>query len=216
MCSYLAKTVDADGGTTAVYWATGPGGTEIEEIGDLTAEQAAGFDFRGPASWGGGTQLLPAVRYFVERFASAPWGIYVFITDGAVDDLEAVKDFTRQLAKDIDVGRRMPVKLVMIGLGQEVDETQLAELDDLDTGTEFDLWDHKLASEMKQLAEIFAEVVDENVRVADSGLVRDSAGNVVKNYADVGLPALLEFVLPAGSNAFTLEVAGQSITQPLG
>lgn len=215
MCAYLASKVDADGGTTAIYWATGPGGAQIEEIGDLTAQQAESFDFVGPQNWGTGTQLLPAVKYFVERFADAEWGMYVFISDGAVEDLEVVKDYTRQLATDIDVGRRFPVKLVLVGLGNEVDEVQLAELDDLDTGTDLDLWDHKLAAEMRHLAEIFAEVVDENVRVADSGVIKDSQGNVIKNYADVGLPAYLEFTLPPGSTSFTLEVGGQAVTQPV-
>src|SRR3979409_63220 len=36
LCAYLARKIDADGGTTCVYWATGPGGSRIEEIGDLT------------------------------------------------------------------------------------------------------------------------------------------------------------------------------------
>jgi hypothetical protein len=172
MCAYLAEKVDADGGTTAIYWATGRW-AQIEEIGDLTAEQAKTFDFKGPKNWGTGTQLLPAVKYFAERFADAEWGMYVFISDGTIDDLEAVKEHTRQMAKDMDVGRRLPLKLVLIGLGEQVDESQMEELDDLDTGTEFDLWDHKLASEMRNLAEIFAEVVDQNTRVADSGIIKD-------------------------------------------
>lgn len=215
MCSYLANKVDADGGTTAIYWATGPAGAQIEEIGDLTAQQAESFEFKGPQSWGTGTQLLPAVQYFVERFDDAEWGMYVFVSDGAIDDMDAVKDYTRQLATDIDVGRRFPVKLVLVGLGDEVNEAQLLELDDLDTGTDLDIWDHKLAAEMRHLAEIFAEVVDENVRVADSGVIKDSHGNLIKNYADVGLPAYLEFTLPPDATSFTLEVAGQSVTQPL-
>jgi len=53
MCAYLANKVDADGGTTAIYWATGPAGSQIEEIGDLTAQQAETFDFGGPKLWGG-------------------------------------------------------------------------------------------------------------------------------------------------------------------
>ncbi|MCB9078371.1 MAG: VWA domain-containing protein [Anaerolineaceae bacterium] len=215
MCSYLANKIDADGGTTAIYWATGPGGAQIQEIGDLTGSQAETFDFKGPQNWGSGTQLLPAVKYFVERFADADWGMYVFITDGAIEDLEAVKDYTRQLATDIDVGRRFPVKLVLIGLGEDVDQSQMEELDDLETGTDVDIWDHKLAAEMRHLAEIFAEVVDKNARVADSGTIKDSDGNMIKNYSDVGLPAYLEFILPPGSTSFTLEVGGQTIRQPL-
>ena len=46
---------------------------------------------RPPQHFGTGTQLLPAVRYFVERFKDAPWGFFVFITDGELFDLEEVK-----------------------------------------------------------------------------------------------------------------------------
>src|ERR1700757_4259818 len=30
LCAYLARRIDADGGTTCIYWAVGPGGSEIE------------------------------------------------------------------------------------------------------------------------------------------------------------------------------------------
>jgi hypothetical protein len=103
---------------------------------------------------------LPAAKYFVERFKDAPWGFYVFITDGELHDLEEVKHYSRQLAKEVAARRRNPVKFVLIGIGSNVNEQQMEELDDLDTGTEIDLWDHKLAAEMRVLQEIFAEVVD--------------------------------------------------------
>ncbi len=153
------------------------------------------------------------MRYFVDRFKDAPWGFYIFITDGELHDLEEVKTYSRQLAREVAAGRRKPVKFVLIGIGASVNERQMEELDDLDTGTSIDLWDHKLASEMRVLQEIFAEVVDKNARVADTGKVLDSQGRVVKNYSDTGLPALLEFELPAGSTHFTLDVAGQQIRQ---
>src|SRR2546423_6986958 len=90
VCAYLARKLDADGGTTCIYWATGPGGGSIEEIGDLRAEEAERHVFGPPRNFGTGTQLLPAVRYFVERFKDAPWGFYVFITDRGLHDLDAV------------------------------------------------------------------------------------------------------------------------------
>jgi len=214
MCAYLASKLDADGMTKAIYWATGSG-AKIEEIGDLTEKQANAHDFVGPKSYGGSTKLLPALRYFIDHFRSAPWGMYVFITDGAVQDLDEVKQYTTQLARDIAGGKRNDLKLVMIGVGDRINEGQMEELDDLDTGTDVDLWDHKLAAEMQELAEIFAEVVDENTIIADSGLIRDSDGNVVADYRDKGVPALLTFVLPSGSASFTLEIAGQSVTQPI-
>src|SRR5258708_15791499 len=77
ICAYLARKVDADGGTTCIYWATGPGGGKVEEIGDFRAEEAERHTFGPPKQFGTGTQLLPAVKYFVERFKDAPSRFYV-------------------------------------------------------------------------------------------------------------------------------------------
>ena len=210
--AYLARNLDADGGTTCIYWAVGPGGSQVEVVGDLTADQAERHTFGPPQDFGTGTQLLPAVRYFVERFKDAPWGFYVFITDGELHDLDEVMAYSKRLAQDIAAGRRNPVKFVLIGVGPDVNEHQMEELDDLDTGTDVDLWDHKLAAEMRVLEEIFAEVVDKNARVADNGRILDPQGRVVKDYADVGLPAYLEFEVPAGADV--LHPGGQRHARP--
>jgi hypothetical protein len=215
LCAYLARKIDSDGGTTCVYWAVGPGGGEIEVVGDLTADQAEQHVFGPPRDFGTGTQLLPAVKYFVERFKDAPWGFYVFVTDGELHDLDAVKDYSSRLAKEVSAGRRNPLKFVLIGVGADVNEAQMVELDDLDSGVDVDLWDHKLAAEMRVLQEIFAEVVEKNARVSDHGRILDPNGRVVKDYSDTGLPAFLEFEMPAGSNYFTLDVNGQRINQAL-
>ena len=215
LCAYLARKIDADGGTTCIYWAVGTGGGQIEVVGDLTADQAEKHVFGPPRDFGTGTQLLPAVKYFVDRFKDAPWGFYVFITDGELHDLDAVMDYSKRLAKDVSAGRRNPLKFVLIGIGKEVNEAQMTELDDLDAGVDVDLWDHKLAAEMRVLQEIFAEVVDKHSRVADNGRVLDPNGRVVKDFSDTGLPAFLEFEMPAGSNYFTLDVNGQRIDQVL-
>jgi hypothetical protein len=215
LCAYLARRIDADGGTTCIYWAVGPGGSQVQVIGDLRAEEAERHVFGPPDDFGTGTQLLPAVRYFVERFRDAPWGIYVFVTDGELHDLDAVKAYSTRLAREITAGRRRPVKFVLIGIGPAVNETQMEELDDLDTGTEIDLWDHKLAAEMRMLQEIFAEVVDKNARVAEKGRILDPQGRVVKDFGDTGVPAYLEFEMPSGADYFTLEVSGNRIHQGL-
>src|SRR5947209_4536328 len=129
LCTYLARNIDADGGTTCIYWAVGTGGGDIEVVGDLTADQAERHVFGPPKDFGTGTQLLPAVRYFVDRFKDAPWGFYVFITDGELHDLEEVIAYSKRLAQDVKSGRRNPVKFVLIGLGKDVNEYQMTELD---------------------------------------------------------------------------------------
>jgi hypothetical protein len=215
LCAYLARKIDADGGTTCIYWATGPGGSAIEVVGDLRAEAAEQHVFGPPRDFGTGTQLLPAVRYFVERFADAPWGFYVFITDGELHDLEEVKEYSAWLAREIEARRHNPVKFVLIGVGANINEQQMEELDDLDTGTDVDLWDHKIAAEMRVLQEIFAEVVDKNSRIAEKGRILDPQGRVVKDFADTGMTAYLEFEMPAGADYFTLEVNDNRIHQGL-
>src|SRR4029079_17375040 len=128
VCAYLARKIDADGGTTCIYWATGAGGSQVEVIGDLTADQAEQHTFGPPREFGTGTQLLPAVKYFVERFKDAPWGFYVFVTDGELHDLDAVKSYSIQLARDVAAKRRRPLKFVLIGVGPNVDENQMEQL----------------------------------------------------------------------------------------
>src|SRR5947209_1853699 len=215
LCAYLARKLDADGGTTCIYWATGPGGSRIQQVGDLTADQAEQHLFGPPQDFGTGTQLLPAVKYFVDRFADAPWGFYIFITDGELHDLDAVKQYSTELARAVQAGRRKPLKFVLIGVGDNINEQQMEELDDLDTGTDVDLWDHKIAAHMRVLQEIFAEVVSKNARISDTGKILDAQDRVVKNYSDTGVPAFLEFELPAGSPFFVLDVEGQRIKQEL-
>ena len=215
ICSYLARKIDSDGGTTCIYWAVGSSGQYVQEIADFTADQAEAHEFGAPNEFGTGTYLLPAVKYFTERFKDAPWGFYVIITDGELFDLKDVKQYTKQLAQEIAAGRRNPVKFVLVGLGPDANERQMEELDDLDTGTNLDLWDHKLASELRVLQQIFAEVVDKNARVADNGKILDTQGNVIKNYSDIGLPAFLEFEIPSDQQYFTLSVNGSTVHQPL-
>ncbi len=213
--AYLASNLDADGGTTVIYWACGDG-KQIEVIGDLTAEDCEKAPFQGPkqVDFGDGTALAPAVKYFVERFADADNGMYIFLTDGELNDLEDVKEYTITLCRDIQAKRRKPVKCVLIGIGENVNEAQMEELDDLDSGTDVDIWDHKIAREMRAIVEIFAEVVSEHQIVAPHGRVFDSSGAEVISFSD-GLPARVAFQMAASSDWFELEVAGQRIRQPV-
>lgn len=226
MAEYLAN-FDSDGNTTVVYWACGLGDS-LEELGDMNAQKSRTFEFNEPKSPGKGTRLLPAIRYFAEqKFPTAPWGIYVFITDGVIEDLDAVKAYTLEIGRQMSSGQRNFIKFVLIGLGHNIDEDQMSQLDDLDygglqlpNGDDVDLWDHTTAAEMKSLDEIFKECVSKNTLISPSAQIVDSNGQPVKpldgkNYAD-GLPALVEFSMSRDSTSFTLTLPnGQSFKQPL-
>ena len=216
MTAYLASSLDADGGTTVIYWACGDDGKQVEILGDLTAEDCEKAVFEGPKSFsfGKGTHLAPAVRYFVDRFKDAKRGMYIFITDGHLHDLDELKEYTTQLAKKIEAGKHNSVKCVLIGIGDDINEDQMEELDDLETGTDVDIWDHKIAKEMRALIEIFAEVVSENTIVAPTATIYDDSGQEVVKFSD-GLPAKVTFKMSPSSNAFDLEVADRRIHQTL-
>lgn len=226
MAEYLAK-FDADGKTTVIHWACGLGDS-LEILGDMCAEQVRSFRFNEPKSPGKGTRLLPAVQYFAdERFPDAPWGIYVFITDGIIEDLEQVKEYSLKIGRELANGKRGFIKFVLIGLGSAIDEDQMIELDDLDyeglvrpNGDPVDLWDHTSAAEMTSLDQIFKECVSSQTMILPSAQVTDSTGRPVRplgdrSFAD-GLPALIEFYAASEATSFTLTLPdGTSFTQPL-
>ncbi|MFO1429570.1 MAG: VWA domain-containing protein [Candidatus Competibacteraceae bacterium] len=210
---FLAGHLDAQGHTTLIYWACGDG-SQIEVAGDFDEAHCATADIVGPrtTTFGKRTLLLPALNYFIERFRDARRGMYVFVTDGKIDDFAEVTRYTIQLAQAIASGRRNPVKGVLIGVGDQIDLQQMENLDHLDTGTDVDIWDCKTAKEMRSLKEIFAEVVDEQAVIASSAAIYDSAGKLVKKYTD-GLPGRDTIVLAPDCKWFELEVLGRRIRQ---
>lgn len=224
MAQYLAQ-FSSTGHCDLVYWAVNPAGDAVEPIGAIAAADAQTVPIAGPKKlpWGRGTKLLPPVKHFVEtEFRTAAWAICVFVTDGVIEDLAAVKAYCLQFAKQIVSGQRKFVKLVLLGVGEEVDEAQMEELDDMfegsglkdPDGNDIDLWDHKLAAEMQKVEEIFAEVVSADAIVVESGRVTNQAGVLCRDYPD-GLPALLRFRLPARSTAFTIAFPGGTVTQDI-
>lgn len=212
--AYFAENVDADGGTTLIYWACGNVGNEFEVVGDFTHAQCATLEIKGPREkkWGDGTYLMPAIQYFVDRFEDAEKGMYAFVTDGTINDFEELKGYSVELARQIASGQRKPVKFVLIGLGPNVDTAQLAELDDLETGS-VDLWDYKLASEIKNVLSIFAEVVGSNMLIPGECLIVVN-GKTVAAFPN-GIPCTISFRMPALANEFEFVVNGQSIKQKL-
>lgn len=222
MASFLAN-YSFDGRANVVYWACSPDGSAIEEVGRFNADEVQTVSFTGPKKnpWGRQTRLLPPVKYFAETaFKNAPWAMGVIVTDGIIDDLPDVKSYCTALGKQIATGQRGFFKLVLIGLGPEVDEGQMEELDDMfegsglqtSDGEDVDIWDHKLASEMQKLEEIFSEVVGKHTIVVPSGRVLDSNGKVAQEYSD-GVPAVLEFNVPSNATGFTLEWPGGNVSQ---
>ncbi len=209
----LASNLDSHGGTTVIYWACGDG-ADIEVVGDFTVSQCRFIEVSGPGKVGLGqkTIITPAVKYFVERFSDAKYGIYIFITDGRIEDMEDIKEYTLELSQEIAFKERNPLKCILIGVGNGIDKHQLEELHHLDTGNNIDIWDYKIAGELQELVQICTEVVNENKIIAPRAVIYDNKGNLVKRFND-GLPAKVCISMPLTAQWFELEVYGKTICQ---
>lgn len=215
--TYLADNLDSEGKIEIIYWALGPNGDETEKIDSFTSASIQKAFFQGPtevARFGKETHLFPAVSYFEKNSRTSKRGFFVFITDGNINDLECVIKFTKDLAKDIESKKRNFFKAVIIGLGDDISERQMIDLDDLDTGTDVDIWDHKIAKNVRDVIEIFAELVSENEIVAPIGSIYDIQHNLIKRFND-GVPAKFTFEMSKSSNSFVLEVGNQTFTQSI-
>lgn len=209
------------GKASAIYWAVSPDGGKTEDVGDFDENGWSNVVISGPKKekWGKGTKLLPAIQYGVNSVANgSDLTIGVIITDGIIEDEKESIDYCLTIGKEMASGKRKPVKLILIGIGQEVDEGQLERFDDMfeGTGIDYDLWSHGMVASMQDesdiLAVLYGELIDEETVIADSGRVEDAAGKVLINWSD-GMPGKFRFVLPKGQNQFTIKAGGQEVTQ---
>jgi hypothetical protein len=218
MLEYLA-TKDRNGRLRVAYWACKRAGDGIEVLGELTGVNASEYTFRGPKELGGRTLLAPAITDFIQYFEArvrdgARQGCAVFITDGQLHDAERVKELAAIIAGRV-ARRELPrVNFILVGVGDRIDEEQLEDICHQEYPGVGHLWCHRIAGEIKEVAELVAVLVDETMTVADGGVVYDDLGAVLRRY-EGRLPAVLEFPIREGAKSFTLEVGGKRYTQPL-
>lgn len=217
MLEYLASK-DRNGVLRVAYWACGSG-NQVENIGNLSAKDAKDLKLSGPKKPGNYTYLLPALVDFEAYMeecvrTGAKQGCAVIITDGEIHDAPKVMAWSAKIAAAIAAGKFPRINLVLVGVGDGINEEQLEEICHEEYPGVGHLWCHRVAAEIKQVAELVAVLVDETMTVAAGGLIYDDKGNVIKKY-EGRLPAVLEFEVPEGCTSFTLEVGGKKYTQPL-
>lgn len=214
----LLCSVTRTGESSAIYWAVHNDGTRIEPIGTYSEAAWASVDVDGPKTekWGAGTKLLPAIKHVVESVADgSDWTMGVILTDGIIEDEEDCTKFCMQIGKEMADESRNPIKLVLIGIGEEVDEGQLERFDDMfeGTGIDYDLWSSGMVASMKDesdiLAVLYGELIHEDMIVADSGHV-SCGGTTIESFSD-GLPGKFRFILPKGEKSFTVHVGGRDL-----
>jgi hypothetical protein len=217
MLEYLA-TKDRNGVLRVAYWACGSG-RDIEVVGELRGVDVRTYRFPGPTRPGKSTHLKPALVDYVNYMRAqaekgARQGCAVIVTDGELHDAEEVVNYSREIAREIARGKLPRVNFILVGVGDGVNEEQLEEICHEEYPGIGHLWCHRIAEEIKQVAELVAVLVDETMTVAAGGTIYDDKGQVLKIY-EARLPAVLEFEVPEGTESFTLEVNGQRFTQPL-
>lgn len=218
------------GKVTGLYWATTADGSKTEPIGELDEAGWSAATIGGPKrsqDWGRGTKLLPPLKQIAEVVdKGSGWTMGVVITDGIIEDEKDVVDYCRKLGQELDrktsSGARRPnsFKLVLIGIGELVDEAQFERLNNMfeDTPLEgkIDLWACGLVASMQEESDIlgvlFGELMTEDVFVAASGSVTDAAGRELGKWPD-GLPGKFRFVLPKGQKSFNIQIPSTTITQ---
>jgi hypothetical protein len=218
MLEYLASK-DRNGLLRVGYWACGKAGNSVEIVGELDGTKVKSYQFPGPKQMGESTRLAPAMKDYLQYLkaqaqAGARRGCAVFVTDGQIHDAEEVKELSAQVARSIAQGRLPRTNFILVGVGSEVDEEQMEDICHEEFPGVGHLWCHRIAAEITQVAELVAVLVDETMTVAAGGTIYDDKGGVLKVY-EGRLPAVLEFEIPAGTPAFTLEVNGQRYRQPL-
>lgn len=225
--------VTRNGKVSMLYWAMGQapagakpgdkGGGETEEIGEYDAPGCMKANFGGPKKkngWGTGTQMLPAIKYTVEKVGKdADLTFGVIVTDGIIEDEAACIAYCLKLGQEIAAGKRKAVKFVLIGVGSQVNEEQLQKFNDMFEDTplkgKVDLFASGVAADMQSEADIiavlFGELMNEDMEVAASGRVI-AGGKELANFADK-LPGKFRFMLPKGMTEFTVETPNGSVTQ---
>ena len=207
-----------------LYWAVGVGGQEIEEIGDIAQEQFDSLDIGGPSKrWGTGTKLMPALKYVTEYGAKgSTFALGVFFTDGFIEDEKEVREYCYSFGeKLVGEGAADWFKLVIIGVGEEVDREQLIRLDDMFEGTplegKIDLWSSGVYSDWREVwharGVLFGE--SNNQTIPGSARVVDDQGNELARYPD-NVPGKIRFDVPADAAEFVIKLQGDvEIRQPL-
>ena len=213
------------------YWALGTG-EETEDIGTLTLKEIAEADVNGPKEhkWGKGTKLLPAIKEVVQGHQGGEvWMMGVILTDGIIEDEDECMEYCMGLGKwlkqnneDKPEQEQVTIKLVLIGLGDDVNAEQLEGFDDMFEGTDLeddiDLWSSGLVQNIRDEEDIigilFGELMSEEQIVAPSGKVFDDKGKVVEQFTD-GVPGKFSFLLPKSSKSFTLQVGDKEVVQDL-
>lgn len=215
MVESMIRTFSTGGVTSGscevIYWACGATGKEIESLGEVTMGQLDSLKLNGPQSqpFGPHTHLAPPFHYFAERTKDVT-GVFVFVTDGHIDDEREVVQATHRIASAIKDETHPWIKCVLIGVGKQIDVEQFDRIDDMEMPeelSEIDIWNSKVLTDMRDMNDAWSEIFDPETEVGTSLKVHNDRGELVYEKTDE-VKALITFEMPAGSKCFDLVLDG--------
>jgi len=200
------------GSCEVVYWACGAEGKDIEQMGALTIADCKKNKIQGPlkTTFGPETHLAPPFKHFAEQSRESN-GVFVFVTDGCIDDEAEVIALTHKLAAEIENGSRPSLKCILLGVGRDVDVDQFNRIDDMEMPADLasiDIWNSKVLAEMRDMTDAFSEIFNPDEVVATSVQIFNDQGEVVTDEQDE-VKALISFEMPAGSHYFEMLIDGE-------
>jgi hypothetical protein len=201
--------LDSDHGVQ-VYLACLGDGTQVHDLGNHTQDGLEHLRIDLPKlgiTLGGGTYLLPALKQAVKEIVVASgcaYGFIALVTDGRFADMDRIKVWATDLAKKIAAGEHPLTKIVLIGF-DDADANQLEELDNLETGTDVDIFNALAVSTLQDAMQMLnSEAITGVLMIAPGGRL-EVGGQAVKSF-EGGLPQRIDAQIPAGLSSVTLVV----------
>ena len=221
---------------------TEPGGKDGNGVLSVKEAREAKY-FTGPKNWGTNTYLLPVLEYFFEDEHKNSGDdllsdlkyffkeedkdsdlddeierlFYLIITDGVIKDLPKVVEFCRELSqKIVDNNHKLYVKFFLAGIGDEISDDQIEEIDNMNQQHNFeeDLWDAARVENIPKLDVLFrewVETVQKTILTYIRGKILAADKTPVEKFDTPNgrLPLLCAFRLPKSSKCFFLELDGE-------
>lgn len=209
------------GKVDAAYWAVGIAGDKTEWIGDFNEAEWSSVQILGPnkEQWGKGTRLLPVLRHVVESVhTNSDWTIAVMVTDGTIEDEDACMAYCRQFGKRLTGGRAGLIQMLLLGVGDGVDQPQFERISEgmvvdspslafeVDTGL---VASHRDESSILEF--LYFHMMKETI-VGAIGWVESGSGKELVAFTD-GIPGIFSFTLPKGETLFRIHADEHVVEQ---
>lgn len=202
--------LDSDSGVQVYAWAAGDG-HQVVDLGNFPADkletlQIKTTDDGGSLRLGSGTYLRPALQKMWQEISVDPkadMAYLVLATDGAINDFDDVVRWTTEKAKAIAAKTISPFKVVLAGFDNS-DKNQLEALDNLDTGTDIDIFDAQAVDDLEAAAEhLTDEALSSEFKVAEGGYLE---ANGTKYPFEGGVPQRIDMRVGTGLSSVTLVI----------